>query len=206
MKKRLLSMVAIILWVVWIVSPVLILGVVMVQECRIEKLENKMYNLSVDQDQPAESTPVITYSQSSVEPQSMVDYGSLYPPTDEEIEILSKILYREARGVTDKAQQAAVVWCILNRVDDGYWGNTIEQVATYPNAFAWVPDTPVEEELMLLVSDVCERWNLEKSGLKDVGRTLPKEYLYFTGDGKRNNFTREWRGSEIWDWGLPSPY
>lgn len=206
MMKKLWSLVVIVLWIAWVVSPVPTLVAVMVQEYRIEKLENRVNSLYVDQDQPAESTRSITYSPSPVETSSTVDYSSLYPPTDGELEILAKILYREARGVTDKAQQAAVVWCILNRVDDEYWGDTIEQVATYPNAFAWVPDTPVEEELMLLVSDVCERWNLEKSGVENVGRTLPKEYLYFTGDGERNNFTKEWRDSKIWDWSLPSPY
>lgn len=206
MMKKLWSLVVIVLWIAWVVSPVPTLVAVMVQEYRIEKLENRVNSLYVDQDQPAESTRSITYSPSPVETSSTVDYSSLYPPTDGELEILAKILYREARGVTDKAQQAAVVWCILNRVDDGYWGDTIERVATYPKAFAWVPDTPVEEELMLLVSDVCERWNLEKSGVENVGRTLPKEYLYFTGDGERNNFTKEWRDSKIWDWSLPSPY
>lgn len=206
MMKKLWSLVVIVLWIAWVVSPVPTLVAVMVQEYRIEKLENRVNSLYVDQDQPAESTRSTTYSPPPVETSSTVDYSSLYPPTDGELEILAKILYREARGVTDKAQQAAVVWCILNRVDDEYWGDTIEQVATYPNAFAWVPDTPVEEELMLLVSDVCERWNLEKSGVENVGRTLPKEYLYFTGDGERNNFTKEWRDSKIWDWSLPSPY
>lgn len=204
--RKLLSPGVIVLWIAWVVSPVPTLVVVMIQEYRIEKLEDRVNSLSVDLDQPVESTPAITYTPPPVETQSTVDYSSLYPPTNEEIEILAKILYQEARGVTDKAQQAAVVWCILNRVDDGYWGDTIEQVATYPKAFAWVPDTPVEGELMLLVSDVCERWNLEKSGVENVGRTLPKEYLYFTGDGERNNFTQGWRGSEIWDWSLPSPY
>lgn len=206
MMRKLLSLAVTILWIAWVVSPIPSLVMVMAQEYRIERLENRIDQLSMKMDKPAESTQAVTYSSPPVEIQSTVDYSSLYPPTNEELEILAKILYREARGVTDRAQQAAVVWCILNRVDDGYWGDTIEQVATYPNAFAWVPDTPVEEELMLLVSDVCERWNLEKSGVENVGRTLPRDYLYFTGDGERNNFTREWRGSEIWDWSLPSPY
>lgn len=139
-------------------------------------------------------------------PGSSVTWEDLYPPTEEELTILSKIVYREARGIKDKAQQAAVIWCILNRVDDGYWGDTIEEVATYPSAFAWVPDTPVEQEFLMLAADVCERWNLEKAGQAEVGRVLPKEYLYFTGDGELNHFTIEWKGTEAWDWSLGSPY
>ena len=129
-----------------------------------------------------------------------------YTVTREEIETLAKIVYREARGIRENSHKAAVVWCILNRVDDGYWGDTIVEVATYPNAFAWVPDTPVEGELVDLVVDVITRWNYEKGGLSNVGRTLPKDYLYFTGNGSYNHFTREWGSTDYWDWSLPDPY
>lgn len=132
--------------------------------------------------------------------------GQVYTVTREEIETLAKIVYREARGIKEDSHKAAVVWCILNRVDDGYWGDNIVDVATYPNAFAWVPDTPVDEELVDLVVDVVTRWNHEKEGLSDVGRTLPKEYLYFIGDGSYNRFTKEWRSTDYWDWSLPDPY
>ena len=36
--------------------------------------------------------------------------------------------------------------------------------------------------------------------------SLPKEYLYFTGDGAHNYFTTEWQGGQTWDWSLESPY
>lgn len=205
-------------WVV-IVSPVFLLASLLILNSRVAELQERVYQLQgqtmyLEERLGSLEGVKLTAEEQIVEgvprepnaPGSTVTMEDLYPPTDEELTILAKIVYREARGIGDKAQQAAVVWCILNRVDDGYWGDTIERVATYPKAFAWVPDTPVEEELMLLVSDVCERWNLEKSGVENVGRTLPKEYLYFTGDGERNNFTMEWKGSEIWDWSLPSPY
>lgn len=132
--------------------------------------------------------------------------GQTYTTTQEEIETLAKIVYQEARGIKEDSHKAAVVWCILNRVDDGYWGDNIVDVATYPNAFAWVPDTPVDGELVDLVVDVVTRWNHEKEGLSDVGRTLPKEYLYFTGDGGYNHFTKEWGSTDYWDWSLPNPY
>lgn len=136
----------------------------------------------------------------------VVNSGQAYTVTREEVETLAKIVYQEARGIKEDSHKAAVVWCILNRVDDGYWGDNIVDVATYPNAFAWVPDTPVEEELVDLVVDVVTRWNHEKEGLSDVGRTLPKEYLYFTGDGSYNHFTKEWKSTDYWDWSLPNPY
>ena len=132
--------------------------------------------------------------------------GQAYMVTVAELQTLAKIVYREASGIPQKSHQAAVIWCILNRVDDGYWGDDIITVATYPNAFAWVPNTPVEEEFMDLAIDVVTRWNWEKQGLQDVGRTLPATYLYFTGDGDFNYFTEKWKGTEYWDWSLPDPY
>lgn len=132
--------------------------------------------------------------------------GQAYTVTVAELQTLAKIVYQEARGIPQKSHQAAVIWCILNRLDNGYWGDDIITVATYPNAFAWVPDTPVEEEFMDLAIDVVTRWNWEKQGLQDVGRTLPATYLYFTGDGGFNYFTREWGSTDYWDWSLPDPY
>ena len=49
--------------------------------------------------------------------------------------------------------------------------------------------------------DVLFRWenNLE-------GRTLPKEYLYFHGDGYHNYFTTGYGNGETYDFSLPNPY
>lgn len=168
-----------------------------------EEVHNLQTQLEVLQGESMEITGV---ARNPHAPGSTITWDDLYPPTEEELTILAKVVYREARGIEDKAHQAAVIWCILNRVDAGLGGDTITEVATYPNAFAWVPDTPVEQEFLMLAADVCERWNLEKAGQDDVGRVLPKEYLYFTGDGELNHFTIEWKGTEDWDWSLESPY
>lgn len=205
-------------WVV-IVSPVFLLASLLILNSRVAELQERVYQLQgqtmyLEERLGSLEGVKLTAEEQIVEgvprepnaPGSTVTMEDLYPPTDEELTILAKIVYREARGIEDKAHQAAVIWCILNRVDNGYWGNTISEVATYPKAFAWVPDTPVEPELLLLAADVCERWNLEKAGASEVGRVLPREYLYFTGNGKLNHFTTEWKGTKVWDWSLESPY
>lgn len=64
-------------------------------------------------------------------------------------------------------------------------------------------DEAVTEKLAL---DVIERWLDEKDGETEVGRVLPREYLFFTGDGKHNHFRKEWDGGQVWDWSLQSPY
>lgn len=123
-----------------------------------------------------------------------------------EIKMLAKLVYREARGVKSKTQQAAVIWCVLNRVDTKGFPNTISKVITQRSQFAWNPNTPVKKEFEALAEDVVKRWLFEKKGVKNVGRVLPKSYLYFYGDGKKNHFRKTYRGKATWNWSLPSPY
>lgn len=127
---------------------------------------------------------------------------------DTEAEMLAKILYRECRGVPSKTRQAAVAWCVLNRVDHEDYPDTIYEVATQKHQFAWVEKTPVTDELYALAQDVLMRWKLEKLGVGEVGRVLPKKYIFFAGhrDGE-NYFRATYRGScYYWDWSLESPY
>lgn len=126
---------------------------------------------------------------------------------ERDVELIAKTLYGETRCddiPTD--QKAAVAWCILNRVDAG-WG-TIEEVVTANLQFTgYRASNPVWDSLYELTLDVLNRWQAEHDGVEDVGRTIPADYLYFTGDGERNNFKREWKSGETpWDWSLESPY
>lgn len=123
-----------------------------------------------------------------------------------EIELIGRTIWGEAEGVRDRAEQAAVAWCILNRVDAS--GKTIEEVVTAPEQFHgyYRVKGEVPEEFRYLAADVMNRWNAEKEGAKDVGRVLPADYLYFIGDGDRNHFAKEYRSTNYWDWSLPSPY
>lgn len=127
------------------------------------------------------------------------------PATEEELTILAQIVWAEARGVSSTREQAAVIWCVLNRVDAGF-GGSIKSVATAPHQFAWSRCSPAPEEFVELARDVCTRWADEKAGTEDVGRVLPPEYLYFGGDGEKNYFRDSWRHGNVWDWSLPDPY
>lgn len=133
------------------------------------------------------------------------------PPRDwtEEAAYLAKTVYGEARFCS-KTEQAAVMWCILNRVDDqsGMFPDDIPAVVTQRLQFhGYAADNPVLPELLELALDVIDRWQREKSGETDVGRVLPPEWLYFHGDLIAHNyFQKEYRGAELWNWSLPSPY
>ena len=123
--------------------------------------------------------------------------------SDELIIILAKIVFNEARDLP-KMEQSAVIWCILNRVDAGY--GSIEETALSPNQFAYSSNAVVREDIVELVKDVLNRWCLEKQGFSDIGRTLPSQYLYFSGDGKHNYFRDAYQGGSTYDWSLGSPY
>lgn len=127
--------------------------------------------------------------------------------TDEDVITMAKVMYREARGVGSITQIACVGWVACNRVDAGVFGNTITEVLTAPDQFAWIPDTPVEEWLVEIAEDVLQKWSIEKSTGEHCGRVLPAEYLYFHGDGKVNWFRIEYEhNNQYWDYSLPSPY
>ena len=141
--------------------------------------------------------------------------------TEADVEMLARLIYTEARGVRSKTEQAAVVWVVLNRLDNpNRLQKTIAEVVCAPYQFDYRPWAPVLPEFAELAEDVLERWEREKNGVEDVGRTtagspaspkgasrvLPVEYQYFEGRGGRNWFSAEWRSDEYWDWSLPSPY
>jgi len=124
-----------------------------------------------------------------------------------EIVMLAKLILEEAEGVKSTAQQAAVAWCVFNRVDSGEYSTSIAKVIKQPAQFAWNSHAKVKEHLYLLAKDVTTRWLLEKEGFTDVGRTLPKDYLFFGGNGKVNRFRLEYdTKSKRWNWSLPDPY
>lgn len=130
-----------------------------------------------------------------------------YIPDKAEVEMLARVIWGEARGIPSDMEKAAVVWCILNRVDADGWPDTVAEVVTQPYQFAgYSPDYPATEELKAVAADVLTRWEREKQGGGDVGRVLPAEYVFFTGDGAHNHFRTEYRGGTFWDWSLKNPY
>ena len=161
-----------------------------------------------------------------VEPESVVEVEPIVEKAVEKIELpeigslagdpaiyLAKTVWGEARGCST-IEKAAVVWCVLNRVDSelAYMPDDIISVITQVDGHGYFhfrgynPDFPVTDEIYDIVVDVLARWELEKTGVENVGRVLPKEYLYFHGDGLNNHFRDEYTGGNRWDWSLKSPY
>ena len=128
-------------------------------------------------------------------------------PNAAEVEALAKLIYGEAGIVPSTTEQAAVVWCVLNRVDDPRFPDTVLEVIEAPYQFSgYDPEYPVKEEFALLAADVLTRYRAERDGEENVGRVLPAEYCFFTGDGRRNHFTTEWKSTDCFGRTLESPY
>ena len=107
--------------------------------------------------------------------------------TEDDVVAMAKMLWGEARGCALDNQQKAV-WCVLNRVDDARFPDTIQGVLSQPSQFhGYSPNFPVWVELKEVARDVLTRWSLEKQGVA-VERELPNTYLWFTGDGTTNWF------------------
>ena len=107
--------------------------------------------------------------------------------TEADVIALAQMLYGEARGCTVNNQMKCV-WCVLNRVDDTRFPDTIQGVLSQPSQFhGYSPNFPVWDELKEVARDVLTRWSMEKQGA-DVARELPNTYLWFTGYNGSNHF------------------
>lgn len=124
-----------------------------------------------------------------------------------ELEMIAKAVWGEARGCST-TEQAAVIWCIFNRVDDDRFPDNVFDVIEQENQFSgYSENNPVYEEYVELSKDVMTRWVFEKDAIGDVGRVLPKEYMWFKGNGVENIFRDSYDGDyNTWDWSLISPY
>lgn len=135
---------------------------------------------------------------------------SLLALYEDEIVMMSKVIYKEARrDCIPLHEKAAVAWVILNRFDSENreaFGGRIDGIITKESQFAWNPSAP-HEDWYWLAKDVMTRWLLENEGFERVGRVLPHEYLFFAGwSDNHNHFRTGRRTKDYWDWSLPNPY
>lgn len=207
-----------ILAIILIIETIFVAGVLgyrMGEAHAMKTLEDQqpIYNITLQVDPSMieyvePETDILEESEPVVEPEvkdEPVTIKHIY--TEEDVTYLAKTVYGEARGLS-KTEQAAVVWTILNRVDNTEFNqNTIISVITAPSQFSgYKTSHPVDPEIRELVIDVLDRWAREKAGETNIGRVLPKEYVFFVGNGVRNMFSKEWRSENYWDWSLESPY
>lgn len=122
---------------------------------------------------------------------------------------MAKMLWGEDRA-NPTYMRAAVIWCLFNRMEankDSIDANINEII------FPGYRDTNlVMDWAVNLVRDVTIRYVLELNGFTDVGRVLPREFLYYEQlpEHEEHTFKTTIRLMDpkciVWDWSLPSPY
>lgn len=137
-----------------------------------------------------------------------VDYTKFF--SEDDIIILACTIHNEAEIVKSLMEKSGVGWCAINRLEtwEKYKGASLSVVLRDPGQFVSHYTKYTQEEYDLAL-DICKRAALEMSSKEpiNVGRTLPLEYCYFTGDGRHNNFrVNEHDRSNDWGWSWGSPY
>lgn len=146
--------------------------------------------------------------------QNYVQNGCKFTPTepeyvryfsDNDVVMLAKVAYCEARGIKSKTEIACVMWTILNRYDAGF-AKSISGVILSPNQFAYRASAPMISDygydLYELAYDVLENWSKEHSGRSDVIRVLPKKFMWYAGNGVSNRFRCHYRCSHYYQYHL----
>lgn len=138
-----------------------------------------------------------------VPPETSADTPNTYPSQqdvlntameaipDELVAEAALLAWGEYSG-SDYAQRTAPIWCACNRANA--WGQTLEEVMHSDAFHGLLTEREVPAEWYDLARETLARWELEKMGYIDVGRTLPSEYLYFSGNGEYNTYRTEYIG------------
>jgi hypothetical protein len=180
-------------FVILLLSLVAIIVIGMTIDTRSDEAHSETINETIETPEVTPETPPIP------------DLGYL---RNEPARYIAKTVWGEARGCST-TEQAAVIWCILNRVDteDRYYPDDIISVITQKNQFhGYSSKHPVTDDIYNLTIDVLTRWMREKNGEVNVGRVLPKEYLWFSAKNNVNYFRDAYSGGNTWDWRFESPY
>ena len=195
-----------------VVYAFVVLGLVMYPR---NKIESNQTVSSHDCATPTPSPSIGEMTVAHVYPVSPMPTTSptsvIHIATDNDIDLLARTIWAEAECVDSTAERAAVAWCVLNRVDRNAAPDELQaaiaETILAPAQFACKLTGTPPSWAKTLARDVVNRWEREHAGFDDVGRTLPADYLYFTGDGAHNNFTINWpNDTNYWDWSLPDPY
>ena len=175
-----------------------------------------------DQQAPASDPVSENVSHETICTENDAERGAALPSaqpqlyTDADAIALAQMAWGECRGVKElqtdggavsgTCQKAAVMWCALNRYDAGFAGSVVDVVAAPMQFVGYDPEHPIDDELLALAYDVLERWEQEQLYGGEVGRVLPVDYLYFTGDGAHNHFRKDYESSKFYEWDLLDMY
>lgn len=129
-------------------------------------------------------TSLNTTPPTSAVPETTAPKTMYYSVTEEERLLIAQLVYREANTESLECQKA-IVSVLFNRLVCGKWGDTIEEVIYYKNAF-----TPATAGLLEGVTPTNTNYEAVDYVLEN-GPTLPTYVRYF-----RANYHHSWEGYE----------
>jgi len=108
--------------------------------------------------------------------------------TEDCVIVLSRMVWGEARGVS-RNEQKLVVWTVINRLENGRYGNSLIGVVRARGQFhGYSPQFPVTDEIREMVVDVLLAWDRGEEAKVYPPFAQTSGYLYFHGDGRHNWF------------------
>lgn len=123
---------------------------------------------------------------------------NLNPPvaskwTDECADVISRMVWGEGRGVS-RNEQKLIVWTVINRLEDGRYGDTLIGVVRARGQFhGYRASFPVTSEIREMVVEVLEAWERGETAKVYPPFARTANYRYFHGDGRHNWFRERWR-------------
>ena len=107
-----------------------------------------------------------------------------WEPDPEDVAYVSRTIWGETRGCCEEEQRAQA-WCILNRVDDSRFPDTIEAVVTAPYQFQGYSPSFPEEPFWDMAREILILWH-------NGEREIPEDMCWCSGDGKHQTFRNSW--------------
>ena len=136
------------------------------------------------------------YEEQMTELERYYEYGGDITQIEKEAEYIAKVIYGTAKNHS-AADQRAVVWCILNRVEHYAHPDTVIEVCEQPKQWmGYSNDNPVLADLYDLALEELKIW------YNDGHRPISNDYIYLSWSSKEillrdtfeeNKNTHYWR-------------
>lgn len=111
-----------------------------------------------------------------------------WEPDPQDVAYISQTLWGEVRGC-DEIEIRAQAWCVLNRVDDPRFPDTIAEVVKAPYQFqGYSPNNPIDP-FKDVSREILIMWH-------NGERELPENMVFCWGDGVHQYFRSEWTITE----------
>ena len=166
------------------------------QRVKYEKQITEIYTIHEAEMTALRNELQINYEEQMTELERYYEYGGDITQIEREAEYIAKVIYGTAKNHSS-ADQRAVVWCILNRVEHYAHPNTVADVCQQPKQWmGYSNDNPVLADLYDLALEELKIWH------NDGHRPISNDYIYLSWSSKEillrdtfeeNKSTHYWR-------------